>query len=189
MEMKTGYVGTIDMLELYGVTDDQLYTDTHPENRAIRGKPRAEWPATFSIAWDYSPLHFHRALDGESASEFSDDYSDVMIGEADLAHIDGELHGSSRRAKNELWMTRQDKVARCILYWSNGHLITPPMLEVNMGKLVIVGGNNRMAVCRAADLTRLPFLFSAEHREALAAKLPSFSLIQVDNAYEAKSKK
>jgi hypothetical protein len=180
MGSTTGVDGTIDMRDLYGFTDDRLYTATDPENRAIRGKPREEWPDAFTIAWDYSPQHFHRALDGEGTSEFAEDYGDVLIGVADLVEIDGELHGSSRRAKNELWMTSQDKVARCILYWSNGLRITPPMLAVNMGKLVIVGGNNRMAVCRADDLARLPFLFCAEHREALAAKLPSFSLIQVD---------
>jgi hypothetical protein len=179
MGTKTSTVGTVDIRVLYGITDDQLYPDNHPENLAIRGKSREEWPATFSIAWDYSPQNFHRALDGESASEFRADYTDVLIGEADLAEIDGELHGISRRAKHELWMTRQANVARCILYWSNGHLITPPMLEVNMGKLVIVGGNHRMAVCRSAGLAKLPFLFSAEHREKLAAKLPSFSLVQL----------
>ncbi|WP_219096144.1 hypothetical protein [Pseudomonas sp. UMAB-40] len=178
--MNTGAVDTIDMRDLYGFTEDQLYTGSHPENQAIRGAPHDKWPATFSIAWDYSPQHFHRALDGESASDFSDDYSHVLIGEANLAEIDGELHGSSRRKKSELWLNSQDKVARCILYWCNGLLITPPMLAVNMGKLVIVGGNNRMAVCRAADLARLPFLFSAEHQVMLAAKLPSFTVIQAD---------
>ena len=180
MGMKPSADGSVDMRDLYGFTDDRLYADDHPENVAMRGKPRAEWPAAFEITWDYTPQHFHHALDGVSASEFWEDGDVVLIGEADLAEIDANLFGISKKSKSELWKTRPDKVARSILCWSHGHLITPPMLAISMGVLVINGGNHRMAVCRAADLTRLPFLFIAQHQEELAAMLPSFSVIPTE---------
>lgn len=102
-------------------------------------------------------------------------YDEYLLGEADLADIDDALHGASRRAASELWTIAADKVAGAILHWSNGGLMTPPLLDVNMGCLVIVGGNNRIAVCRTDGQKRLPFLYLAEKAELFAAKLESFT--------------
>lgn len=140
--------------------------------RAVRKKPRAEWPREFQIRWDFSPERYYLAEDGARAA----DYTQVayQIGEADLEEIDANLHGASRRSKSELWTFRPDKVAEAIVHWSTGGLMTPPMLEVSMGCLVIVGGNNRMAVCRADGVRRLPFLYKREQEALLASKLESF---------------
>lgn len=161
---------------LYQLTAEELSDFDHPANRALQGTARDHWPRSFRITWDYSPHNFHRCLDGVSRSEFKRDYPEIKVGSARLEEIDAVLHGASRRGKHELWGFADEKVTRCILHWSTGSAITPPMLAVNMGKLVIVGGNNRMAVCRSAEIERLPFLFDADHQPAIAAKLQTFSL-------------
>lgn len=140
--------------------------------RSVRRKPREAWPASFQVRWDFSPENMYLAEDGAAPEDYtSDKYS---FGEADLAEIDEKLHGISRRAASDLWGIADDKVARAILHWSSGLDMTPPLLAVNMGYLVIVGGNNRMAVCRADPQERLPFLYLTDHGDLLAAKLSSF---------------
>lgn len=141
--------------------------------RAVRKKPRAEWPREFQIRWDYSPENFCLAVDGAREPE-SYTLAHYQIGEADLEEIDAKLHGISRRGKAELWTIAAHKVARAIAHWSSGGLMTPPMLEVSKGCLVIVGGNNRMAVCRADGVQRLPFLYKREQEALLASRLDSF---------------
>jgi hypothetical protein len=143
--------------------------------RSVRRKPREEWPASFQVHWDFSPENIYLAVDGGAPEDYtSDKYS---FGEADLAEIDEKLHGSSRRSASELWGVVDNKVAKAILHWSNGLAMTPPLLEVNMGCLVIVGGNNRMAVCRADFQQRLPFLYLRVQTNLFAAKLSSFRQI------------
>lgn len=142
------------------------------EARAIIGKSRPEWPAGFRIVWDFSPTNIYRAEDGASP----DDYlpSEYRFGEADLIELDSSLHGHSRRGDSELWTIAAHKVAGVILHWSNGGVMTPPMLDINMGCLVITGGNNRIAVCRADGLVRLPFIYPTDKTELFVAKLKSF---------------
>ncbi len=140
--------------------------------RAVMKKPRHAWPRDFQIRWDFSPERFYLAEDGARAADYTQ--LKYQIGEADLEEIDAKLHGASRRSEAELWGIYDRKVAEAIAHWSTGGLMTPPMLAVNMGYLVIVGGNNRMAVCRAAGVQRLPFLYKREQKALLASKLDSF---------------
>lgn len=142
------------------------------EARAISGKPRAEWPASFRIVWDFSPANIYRAEDGASP----DDYlpSEYRFGEADLIELDSSFHGHSRRDDSELWTIAAHKVKGVIIHWCNGGVMTPPLLDINLGCLVITGGNNRIAVCRADGLVRLPFIYPADKTELFAARLKSF---------------
>lgn len=147
-------------------------TDFDRLMRAVRKKPRNAWPREFQIRWDFSPEHFFLAADGARAADYTQ--REFQIGEADLVEIDANLHGHSRRSDSELWGVEDGKVAEAIAHWSTGGLMTPPMLEVSMGYLVIVGGNNRMAVCRADGVQRIPFLYKREQEALLASKLDSF---------------
>lgn len=140
--------------------------------RAVMKKPRHAWPRDFQIRWDFSPERFYLAKDGAHAADYTQ--LKYQIGEADLAEIDAKLQGHSRRSNAELWEYRPDKVAKAIAHWSTGGLMTPPMLEVRMGFLVVAGGNNRMAVCRADGVQRLPFLYKREQEALLASTLDSF---------------
>lgn len=149
---------------------------SRPDTDAIRSvlnKPREEWPDCFEVRWDYSPQNFFLAGDGDEPEDYTE--ADYLIGEADLAEIDSKLHGHSFRANADLWAVATSKVAGAILHWSAGGLMTPPHLEIAMGHLVIAGGNNRMAVCRADGQLRLPFLYPVGQADLFAAKLTTFS--------------
>lgn len=149
---------------------------SRPDTDAIRSvlnKPREEWPDSFEVRWDYSPENFFQGRDGAAPEDYTE--ARYLIGEADLEEIDSKLHGHSRRANAELWAVSASKVAGVILHWSAGGLMTPPHLQISMGHLVITGGNNRMAVCRADGQLRLPFLYPAGQAELFAAKLTTFS--------------
>lgn len=141
--------------------------------RSVLNKPRGEWPDSFEVRWDFSPENFFLAEDGAKPEDYAE--AEYMIGEADLEEIDSKLHGASRRDSTQLWAVASSKVAGAILHWSGGGLMTPPHLEIAMGHLVIVGGNNRMAVCRADGQVRLPFLYPISQTAMFAAKLTTFS--------------
>jgi len=143
----------------------------------MKGKQRHEWPKSFQVRWDFSPQSMHLADDGASPDGYP--IEDYRFGEADLAEIDDKLHGVSRRSASELWSFSPHKVARVIEHWSNCGLITPPLLAISMGCLVIVGGNNRLAVCRADDQERIPFLYEASQVADFARMLTSFKELDV----------
>jgi hypothetical protein len=146
----------------------------------MKGKLRHEWPGSFQVRWDFSVQNMHRSEDGVSSVGYP--IQDYRYGEADLTEIDHKLHGVSRRSKSELWSIAPYKVAGVIEHWSKGGLITPPLLAINMGYLVIVGGNNRIAVCRADDQLRLPFLYEANQGADFARMLTSFKELDVAQA-------
>jgi len=149
---------------------------TANEIRSVRGKPRADWPSEFQVRWDFSPENYHLAEDGVEPGVYP--HGEYLIGDADLAEIDENLFGHSRRSKRETWgisKTHDDKVAGAILHWSAGGLMTPPLLDVASGFLVITGGHNRIAVCRADEQKRLPILYPAEKAAQFAAKLKTFA--------------
>lgn len=148
----------------------------------MKGKLRHEWPESFQVRWDFSPQRMHLAEDGVSFADFP--IADYRYGEADLAEIDRTLHGASRRSPSELWTIAPHKVARVIEHWSKGGLITPPLLAISMGYLVIAGGNNRIAVCRADGQLRIPFLYEANSAEDFARMLTTFKNLDVDPAAE-----
>lgn len=142
--------------------------------KSLKGKSRAEWPESFEVKWDYSSDNIYLAEDGADPDDYQ--LGEYLFGEADLAEIVEALQGHSRR--ESLWKVSDDKVVRAIMHWSTGGLMTPPLLSVNMDCLVITGGNNRIAVCRADNQTRLPFLYLAEHQDRFVQKLKSFSPIK-----------
>lgn len=135
------------------------------------------WPTSFRVVWDFSPAKIYLAEDGACPDGYL--FSEYQFGDADFAELDGALHGISRRAPSELWTVAPDKVARVILHWSSGGGMTPPLLDINMGCLVITGGNNRMAVCRADGLKRLPFVFHRDKADLFVTKLESFRILDV----------
>lgn len=144
----------------------------------MKGKLRHEWPDSFQVRWDFSPQSMHLSEDGAPADGFP--IANYRYGEADLVEIDDKLHGASRRSASELWSFSPHKVARVIEHWCKGNLITPPLLAVSMGYLVIVGGNNRLAVCRADDQKRIPFLYEASQVADFARMLTSFKELDVE---------
>lgn len=138
----------------------------------IKGSPAATWPNTLRINWDLRPDHFYLVDDGAEPSDT--DYSDLVVGWASLQEIDAMMTGLGRRTNDELWMFRPDKVAGAILHWSAGGFMTPPWLDIVEGELVMPGGVNRTAVCRALGIARIPFLYPTERFTEFEELLRSF---------------
>lgn len=142
--------------------------------RKLLRKPVAEWPP-FAPLWDYEPGNFHRSADGCSAAKFRGAYSNgLILAEVDLIELDAALIENSRRTAQEVWgVGADDKVARAIRHWSEGGVMTPAMVQPQtIGEIIIVGGNNRLAVARAKGVGRVPVLFEPGHLPSMQAKLP-----------------
>ncbi|MBA9067003.1 hypothetical protein FHR71_000733 [Methylobacterium sp. RAS18] len=152
--------------------------------RKLRRKPVAKWPP-FAPLWDHEPGNFHRSADGCSAAKFREAYSNgLMLAEVDLIELDAALIGNSRRTVQEVWgVGADDKVARAIRYWSEGGAMTPAMVQPHTtGEIIIVGGNNRLAVARAKGVSRVPVLFEPEHLPAMQANLPNLVVLSTHSA-------
>jgi hypothetical protein len=156
-------------------SDSEINDTASKANKALRGKSKSQWPASFRIQWDESPENYHRSLDGIHTDTFSMTHPDVKRARALLSEIDGALHVGSKRT--EVWGFNDGKAARVILRWSNGLQITPPFLRCVPGGIHIAGGNHRIAVCRGADEICIPFLYKESEEQDLVAKLPSMLII------------
>jgi hypothetical protein len=125
---------------------------------AVKGRPPETWPA-FDIHWDLSPANFYRVFDGADPGSVTDN-EHVLILDVPLANIDAALTPYWHRTADEVWTIGDpDKAARAIVHWSEGGLMTPPLLvSTSDGRLAIAGGNHRLAVARTKGVLRLPIL-------------------------------
>jgi hypothetical protein len=125
---------------------------------AIEGLPLASWPA-FDVGWDLNPASFYRVYDGADPASV-DENELMLIVDVPLADIDAALTPYWRRTPDEVWTVGSpDKAARAIVHWSEGGLMTPPLLvPTSDGRLAIAGGNHRLAVARTKAVARLPIL-------------------------------
>ena len=135
----------------------RAYSNEHARIRkaadAIEGRALESWPP-FDVAWDLDPSSFYRVNNGADPDSVNMDEF-VLIPDVSLADIDGALTQYWHRTAAEVWTVGSpDKAARVILHWSEGDLMTPPLLvPTSDGKLAIAGGNHRLAVARAKGTT------------------------------------
>ncbi|WOH66171.1 hypothetical protein [Bradyrhizobium sp. BWA-3-5] len=124
----------------------------------IKGRPPEAWP-TFEIRWDLSPAHFYRVFDGADPDSVEENEC-AVIPDVPLANIDAVLTPWWHRTAAQVWSVGDpDKAARAIVHWSEGRLMTPPLLvPTSDGQLAIAGGSHRLAVARAKGVSRLPIL-------------------------------
>lgn len=137
---------------------------------AIEGRPLETWP-TFDVCWDLDPASFYRVYDGADPASV-DTNELVLIPDIPLNDIDAALTPYWHRNADEVWTVGSpDKAARAIVHWSEGGLMTPPLLvPTSDGRLAIAGGNHRLAVARAKRAARLPIL-SKPAEEARVRKI------------------
>ncbi|UPJ80530.1 hypothetical protein IVB16_00365 [Bradyrhizobium sp. 183] len=124
----------------------------------IKGRPPEAWP-TFDVRWDLSPANFYRVFDGADPDSVEEDEC-VVIPDVPMANIDAALTTYWHRTAAEVWSIGDpNKAARAIVHWSEGNLMTPPLLvPTSDGQLAITGGNHRLAVARTKGVIRLPIL-------------------------------
>ncbi len=134
----------------------------------------SEWP-DFEIIWDLNPASQRFALDGMDKDAFRDDFRQGLdVVWAELADLDANLIGQSRRTKEGIWTIGvPDKTANCIRQWSQGRALTPPYIILIGYKLCVGGGHHRLSIARAKGVAILPLLVEAQEKDDIA-KIISF---------------
>lgn len=129
----------------------------------LLNKPIDEWPE-FSVNWDLEPNSFYWALDGSQPSAL--DGRKLVVRWCALPALDNALTHQSSRSPDELWtLGDARKVARVLVHCSEGRSLTPPWILPIAGKIGIVGGHHRLAMCRAKRLERIPVLVEESELE------------------------
>lgn len=132
--------------------------------------PIAKWP-TFNIAWDLSPASFGWALDGRSPT--LPEGVSLTARTAGLAELDAVLNSYSKRTLDETWTIGDpNKLARVLVHCIEGRQLTPPWITIIDETIGIVGGNHRLAVCRAKALKEIPVLLKESEYEQICRLLP-----------------
>jgi hypothetical protein len=131
--------------------------------------PVKDWPE-FEIQWDLDPRSFYFALDGASPSSL--DQRDLAVVSSTLAELDAVLSHQSWRGPDELWtLGDPHKLARVLVHCLEGRPLTPPWIIPVGNEIGLVGGNHRLAVCRAKGVKALPFIVEKHHLPQVSAIL------------------
>jgi hypothetical protein len=151
---------------------------------AIKGLPPDSWP-TFDVRWDIDPSNFYRVYDGAGTKSVHTDEL-LVIPNVPLAVVDAALTPYWHRTASELWTVGDpDKAARAIVHWSDGGLMTPPLLiPTSDGKLAISGGNHRLAVARAKGVGYVPIL-SKSQKELQVREILKFQYRRVIELFQS----
>lgn len=144
-------------------------------------KPIVEWPA-FDMVWDYNYESLRYYADGLSQSEFDKRYPNgLKKAYVKLDELDNHLFRNCKQTVAEFWdVGLKDKKAEVILHCLNDNKITPCKISPYDQTIIIVGGNHRLAVCKAKCLEVIPVLFEQEDEAALSA------IIDLHNIQEIK---
>ena len=134
------------------------HEELHTKSEKLYGKQPNEWP-TITINWDYRPESQRYCFDGLSKSEFDEFYPNgLVLGHIPLREFDRYLCHFSRRDGDELWkIGSQSKLAKMIIFLSEGKPITPPVIKpVENNEVIFQGGHHRYAVAKAIGLREIP---------------------------------
>lgn len=136
----------------------------------LLNKPVEEWPE-FEVKWDLEPTSFYWALDGAEPSALEG--RDFVLRWCTLQTLDLVLTRQSWRSPDELWTLGDGlKLARVLVHCSEGRSLTPPWILPVSGKIGIVGGHHRIAMCRAKCLGTIPVIVEECCVEHVSAILP-----------------
>lgn len=141
---------------LADIRDEQPILDRR--RSSYESLPIDQWP-NFQIVWDLTPENFHFSLNEKSIDDFNALYPEgVCLRYVILEELD-EKTGDEVLRSSDIWDVHDgDKLANAIGRWSEGEPITPPLVGINGRKLMVLGGNHRLAVCRARKLQSVPVL-------------------------------
>ncbi|HDY8174033.1 TPA: transcriptional regulator [Vibrio vulnificus] len=139
------------------------------KSKKYYNKQPEDWPK-IEFNWDYHPESQRYCFDGVSKSEFDEEYPNgLVLGHMPLKEFDKYLCHFSRRDGDELWkLGCQSKLAKMIVYLSEGKPITPPVIKpVENNEVIFQGGHHRYAVAKAIDLQDISIYAYAENVEEL----------------------
>ncbi|PPL16927.1 transcriptional regulator [Oceanisphaera arctica] len=135
------------------------------KSRDFYNKPPEEWPA-IKFNWDYRLESQRFCFDGLTQSDFEKMYPDgLVLGHMPLKEFDKYLCHYSRRDGDELWeLGCQSKLAKMIVYLSEGNPITPPVIKpIENNEVIFQGGHHRYAVAKAIENEEVLFYAYREH--------------------------
>ncbi|WP_305374300.1 ParB/Srx family N-terminal domain-containing protein [Photobacterium leiognathi] len=165
-----------ELAQAFGYDSAEHYQLSFEENERVFNKskdlyntPPEEWPA-IKFNWDYCSESQRYCFDGLSQSEFEKCYPDgLVLGHMPLKVFDKYLCHYSRRDGDELWeLGSQSKLAKMIVYLSEGRPISPPIIKpVDNKKVMFQGGHHRYAVAKAIGIKEISLYAYPEHVEKL----------------------
>ncbi len=144
--------------------------------KQYRNLPIEQWP-DFEIRWDLSPENRRFAFDSYDETTYRKYHPNGLIaGWVDFTEFNSKLAPHSQRTKEEIWSTGSAaKIAKTILYYVEKNRMTPPLICLDKdGISVMVGGGyNRIAVCLAKEVEKIPILVVSSEKKILETILQS----------------
>lgn len=131
--------------------------------------PVEYWPE-INMNWDVSETSQRFTLDGESEDNFKKYYPEgFLLGYVSLSDMDNILHHFSRRDEGELWEVGCEfKLARLIVYLSEGRSISPPLVKpIENGEVILQGGHHRYAIAKVIGEKRIPIHVEPKYKTQL----------------------
>lgn len=147
----------------------ELRSRIHETSRQYIKAPVETWPY-ININWDVSLESQRFSLDGSSADDFKKYYPDgFLLGYVRLLEIDNVLHHFSWRHGSELWeVGSESKLAKMIVYLSEGRPISPPLVKpVENGEVILQGGHHRYAIAKAIGVKSIPIHTEPEYKSQI----------------------
>ena len=139
------------------------------ESKKYIDTPSSEWPP-IEFNWDLSRESQRHSLDGERLSTFGEYYpAGFLRGFIALQDLDQRLCHYSRRDEGELWeVGSKDKLARLIVYLSEGRPISPPLVKpLGNGEIIFNGGHHRYAIAKEIREDVIPIHIQPEYQERI----------------------
>ncbi|WP_305846018.1 transcriptional regulator [Photobacterium kishitanii] len=165
-----------ELAQAFGYESAEDYKRCMAESEELRikseklyNKQPKEWP-TIKINWDYRLESQRYCFDTLSKSEFDELYPNgLVLGYMPLKEFDNYLCHFSRRDGDELWeLGSQSKLAKMIVYLSEGKPITPPVIKpVENNEVIFQGGHHRYAVAKAIELKEISIYAYRENIDEL----------------------
>lgn len=143
------------------------------ESQKYQNLPVEKWPK-FKIQWDLKSSSQRFALDNFSEQLFNERYPNgLLLGEINLKELLRCLPLGSRWEDSNIWSVgAKPKIERAILFWKSGNKMSPPLICLSDSESLIIGGGyNRIAVCIAKNITKMPILVLPSEKNEVEKKL------------------
>lgn len=149
--------------------DAELSSRIYEESKQYIGSPVDTWPK-IQMNWDVSRESQRFSMDGVLPKDFNRSYPDgLLLGYVLLDELDKILHRFSRRDEGELWAVGSvTKLAKLIVYLSEGRSISPPLIKpVKDEQISFEGGHHRYAIAKVIGAKRIPVHIKKEHKSEI----------------------
>lgn len=149
--------------------DAELSSRIYEESKKYIESPVHTWPK-INMNWDVSRESQRFSMDGVLAKDFNRSYPEgLLLGYVSLDELDKILNHFSKRDEGELWTVGSvTKLAKLIVYLSEGRPISPPLIKpVKDEQIGFEGGHHRYAIAKVIGVKRVPVHIKMEHKSEM----------------------